>query len=235
MTAWKTYLLPLAGAVLVTSGCATARQHEANNNPAARQVAASQRRSQQALDSAQKAQQHASEQQRKAAEAQRDVQEAQRRLADAQHRAEAEAAKAQQAQWEANQATRAATQEATQAQQQASRQLANQEQIVTRGEQVVSGQVSSASSTQVVLQQPGGQPATFAVTPDTRVMIDGRRASAAEIVQGGEARVAYDVTGRSPRALSIQVMTGNVPAPGPAPAAPAPQDTAPASPDSRGR
>ncbi len=237
MTIWTRYLLPLAGTLAVASGCA-ARQREASTNPAARQVTASQQRSEQALDSAQKAQQRASEQQRKATEAQRDVQDAQRRLAEAQRRAENETLKAQQAQQQANQATRQATQEASQAQQQAASQLANQQQIVSRGEQVVSGQVASASPTELVLQAPSGQPSTFAITPDTRVLIDGRRASAAEIVQGGEARVSYDVTGRSPTALSVHVMTGNVPAPGntdrastpatsPAPATPAPQGTSP--------
>lgn len=242
MNVWTRSLLPLAGALAVASGCATTRQREASNNPAARQVTASQQRSEQALESAQKAQRHASDEQRKAAQAQRDVQDAQRRLAEAQKRAEAQTAKAEQAQQQANQATRQATQEASQAQQQAARQLANQEQIVSRGEQVVSGQVASASPTQLTVQPQNGQPTTFAITPDTRVLIDGRRASASEIVQGGEARVAYDVTGRSPTALSVHVMTGNVPAPGSAsapassqaPAAPAPQGTAPAAPSDSG-
>lgn len=243
MTSWTRSLLPIAGVLAVASGCATT-QREASNNPAARQVTASQRRSEQALESAQKAQQHASDEQRKAAAAQRDVQEAQRRLAEAQKRAEAQSAKAEQAQQQANQATRQATQEASQAQQQAARQLANQEQIVSRGEQVISGQVASASRTQLTVQPQNGQPATFAITPDTRVLIDGRRASASDIVQGGEARVSYDVTGRSPTALTVHVMTGNVPAngdrtsapaPGPSTSAPAPQGNAPAAPDTGSR
>lgn len=211
MTAWTRTLLPFAGLLAAAAGCASTRQDHAAN-PAARQVTASQQRSEQALDSARQAQQRASEQQRRAADAQRDMQQAQRQLAEAQRRAEAETARAREAQQQANQATHQAARAAQQAQQQASRQLENQEQIVSRGEQVLSGQVARASPTELVLQPSGGQATTFAITPDTRVLIDGRRASAGEIVQGGEARVSYDVTGRSPTALSVQVMTGNVPA-----------------------
>lgn len=226
MTYWTRYLLPLAGALAVTSGCASRQSNNASTNPAARQVSASQERSQQALDSARKAQQKASDQQQKAATAQREVQDAQRRLAEAQRRAETETAKAEEAQRQANQATGQATREAQQAQQTASQQLANQTQLVERGEQVLSGQVARASPTEIVLHPASGQETRFEITPDTRVMIDGRRASPGEIVQGGEARVAYDVTGRSsaPTARTVQVMTGNVPAPSPADrrAAPAP-------------
>jgi hypothetical protein len=224
MTTWTRYLLPLAGALAVTSGCATSRQGQASTNPAARQVSASQERSQQALDSARKAQQRASDQQQKAAAAQREVQDAQRRLAEAQRKAETETAKAQEAQRQANQATGQATREAQEAQQAASQQLANQTEIVGRGEQVLSGQVARATSNQIVLHPANGQETTFSITPDTRVMIDGRRASANEIVQGGEARVAYDVTGRStaPTARSVQIMTGNEPARGTQERAPAP-------------
>lgn len=227
MTAWTRYLLPLAGALAAASGCATSRQSQAPGNPAARQVSASQARSQQALDDARKAQQRASEQQQRAADAQREVQEAQRRLAEAQRRAETETSKAEQAQREANLATTRATREAREAQQAATRQLANQSDLVARGEQVLSGQVARASPTEIVLHPASGQETSFAITPDTRVVIDGRQASAGDIVQGGEARVSYDVTGRStaPTARSVQVMTGNVPAPAPPASAPTRSDT----------
>ena len=56
MTALTRYLLPFAGTLALASGCATT-QREASTNPAARQVTASQQRSEQALGSAQKAQQ----------------------------------------------------------------------------------------------------------------------------------------------------------------------------------
>ncbi len=213
MRSWTRYGLPLAGIFAITAtGCASTRQaSDSSGNPAARQVAASQKQTERALADASEAQKRASEQQRRAADAQRDVREAQRRLDEAQRRAEAETTKAKEVQRQANEATREATQQAQQAQAQASRQLANQEQIVARGEQLVAGQVTRASPTELVVEQ-GGKAMTFTLTPDTRVQIDGRQASAADIVQGGEARVAYEVTGTEPTARSVHIMTGNAPA-----------------------
>lgn len=214
MRSWTRYGLPLAGILALTAtGCASTRQaRDTSGNPAARQVAASQKQTEQALAQASDAQKRASEQQRRAADAQRDVREAQRRLDEAQRRAEAETTKAKEVQRQANEATREATQQAQQAQQQASQQLANQAQIVARGEQLVAGQVTRASPTELVVEQQGGKHVTFTLTPDTRVQIDGRQASAADIVQGGEARVAYEVTGTEPTARSVHIMTGNAPA-----------------------
>lgn len=214
MTSWKKYGLPLAGVFAMTAtGCASTRQaSEGSGNPAARQVAASQKQTEKALADASEAQKRASEQQRRAADAQRDVREAQRRLDEAQRRAENETNKAKEVQRQANEATRQATQQAQQSQQQASQQLANQAQIVARGQQLASGQVTRASPTQLVVEPQGGQAMTFTLTPQTQVQIDGRQASASEIVQGGEARVSYEVTGTEPTARSVHIMTGNAPA-----------------------
>lgn len=222
MRSLKRYALPCVGILALTAtGCASTRKSsDSGVNPAARQVTASQRTTEQALASATEAQKRASAQQRRATEAQKEVREAQRRLDEAQRRAEAETNKAREAQQQANEATRQATQQAQQAQQQASQQLANQAQIVARGEQLVAGQVTRASPTQLVVEPRDGQAMTFTLTPDTRVQIDGRQASATEIVQGGEARVAYEVTGTEPTARSVHIMTGNAPAQ-------APQETEP--------
>lgn len=212
MKSLKRWALPCAGLLAVAgAGCAGTRERQQTVNPAARQVTASQERTEQALASAAEAQKRASEQQRRAADAQAAVREAQRRLDEAQRRAEAETQKARQVQDEANEATRQATRQAQEAQQHASQQLANQAQIVARGEQLVSGQVTRVSPNQLEVRAQG-QAMTFTLTPETRVQIDGRQASAAEIVQGGEARVAYEATGSEPTARTVQIMTGNVPA-----------------------
>ena len=137
------------------------------------------------------------------------MREAQRRLDEAQRTAEAEAARARQAQQQANEAMTQATQQAQQSQAQASRQLTTQQQIVARGEQLVAGQVTRSSPEQLVVVPRGGQAMTFRITPQTRVQVDGRQASAAEILQGGDVRVSYDVTGSEPTARSVEIVTGN--------------------------
>ncbi|ABS25832.1 hypothetical protein [Anaeromyxobacter sp. Fw109-5] len=200
-----------AGMIAVAaSGCSTFGGKRASaDNPSARRVEASQEQSKEALSSAAKAQEEASKQQEQAAEAQRDVQEAQRRLTEAQQRAERETAEAEQAQQQANQRTSQATQEAQQAQQQASRQLDQQQQIVSRGEQVVTGEVRRATPQQLVVQPQSGEPMTFAITPQTRVQIDGRQASAAQLTPGEDAHVSYEMAGTEPTALLVQVVTGS--------------------------
>jgi hypothetical protein len=48
---------------------------------------------------------------------------------------------------------------------------------------------------------------SFRVTPQTRVEIGGRTASASELRQGEDARVSYEVTGEAqPTATSVQVL-----------------------------
>lgn len=199
-----------AGIVAVAaSGCAMGgRQTASADNPAARRVEASQERSQEALSAANEAQERASQEQQRAAEAQQELREAQRALNEAQQRAEQATARAEEAQRQANEATRRATQQAQQAQQQATQQLARQEQLVTRGEQVLSGQVTRSTSRQLEVQLPNGDPMSFALTPRTRVEIDGRQAAASDLTPGEDARVSYELSGTEPTALLVQVMRG---------------------------
>ncbi|WP_242342287.1 hypothetical protein [Anaeromyxobacter terrae] len=214
MKTWTRYALPGAALLAVAaSGCATGRQ-ATSENPAAERVSESQRQSKEALSTAQKAQEKATEQQKRAATAQADVREAQRRLNEAQQRAQQETMKAEQAQREANLAIQQSTQQAQQAQQQASRQLTQQQRLVSRGEQILGGQVKQATANQVVVQPPSGDPMTFQITNRTRVQIDGQQASAAQITPGEDARVAYEMTGTQPTAVLVQVVTGNPAAPG---------------------
>ncbi len=200
------YALPCAGLLVMGgSGCA-GRQSAAS--PTARHVESAQQRSQQALDRAAEAQKRASRQGEVVAQAQREVQDAQRRLTEAQERLGNEQVKAEQLQQQAIEARTEATREAQASQQEASRALSLQGEHVKRREQTFSGQVSQATADSIVVTPQVGEPMRFKVTDNTRVQIDGRQASAGEIQQGGDARVAYQVSGTEPTATVVQVITG---------------------------
>ena len=200
------YALPCAGLLVIGGGGCAGRQTA--ESPTARHVQGAQRESQQALDRAAESQKRASKQGERVAQAQREVQDAQRRLTEAQERLVGEQAKAEQLQQEAIQARTQANREAQAAQQEASRALTQQGEHVKRQEQTFSGQVSQATSDSIVVTPQAGEPMRFKVTGDTQVQIDGRQASSADIQQGGDARVAYQVSGTEPTATVIQVMTG---------------------------
>lgn len=195
-------LLILAGA-----GCAH-QQQESSTTPAAAAVQTPQRQSQRALDRAREAQQRAADQERKAIAAQQEVQRLHQQLLRAQDHARQEQAKARQLQEQANLATRDATQQAERSQQQASRALAEQGRQLDRGELTVTGHVTHATADQLVVQPQSGGPMTFHVGSATRVLIDGHGANAADIQQGQDALVAYDVAGEQPTAKLVQIRTG---------------------------
>jgi hypothetical protein len=200
------YALPCAGLLAISgTGCA-ARQSA--DSPTARHVQGAQERSQQALDNAAKAQERATEQGERVAQAQREVQEAQRRLTEAQRKLESEQQKAEELQQQAIQARREATEQAEVSQREASRALATQGELVDRQEQTFSGQVSEATSDALVVTPQSGEPMTFKVTNRTQVQIDGRQATAAEVRQGADARVAYQMSGAGATATTIQVISG---------------------------
>lgn len=197
--------LSIVGLLAVAGACA----HQRSANPMEARVAASQGQSQEALKRAHDAQQTAAEQQKKAADARQEVAKAQQALTQAQQKAQVEQQKAQQLQQQANQATQQASREAQQSQRMATQQLSEQGRMVQRGELSVAGPVRDASSRSVTVETPDQGAMTFRVTDQTRVTIDGRQASAADIQPGADARVAYQVGGLEPSAMAIQVMTGN--------------------------
>jgi colicin import membrane protein len=201
------YALPCAG-VLVIAGSGCAGPQQSAESPTARHVESAQQQSQQALDRAAEAQKRASKQGERVAQAQRDVQDAQRRLTEAQKRLAGEQEKAEQLQQQAIEAEAQATREAQASQQEASRALTQQGEQVKRREQTFSGQVSQAAPDSIVVTPQVGAPMRFNVTGNTQVQIDGRRASAAEIQQGGDARVVYQISGSEPTATVVQVITG---------------------------
>jgi colicin import membrane protein len=199
------WVLPCAGLLAAGSGCAS---RQASESPTARRVASAQEQSQAALDRTAKAQERATEQGERVAQAQRELQEAQRRLSEAQARVEQEQVKAERLQREAIQAREEATPRASAAQQEASRALTQQGEHVQRQEQTFSGQVTQASADSLVVTPETGEPMTFKITDATEVRIDGRRASAADVQQGADARVAYQISGAEAAATTVQVMTG---------------------------
>ena len=201
------YALPCAG-LLVIGGSGCAGRQTTAESPTARHVQSAQQQSQQALDRAAEAQKRASRQGERVAQAQREVQDAQRRLTEAQERLVDEQAKAEQLQQQAIEARMQATREVEASQQEASRALTQQGEHVKRREQTFSGQVSQAAADSIVVTPQVGEPMRFKVTGNTQVQIDGRKASSAQIQQGGDARVAYQVSGTEPTATVIQVITG---------------------------
>jgi hypothetical protein len=99
--------------------------------------------------------------------------------------------------------------------------------------------VSQANPDSIVVTPQAGSPMTFKINDRTQVQIDGRQASAGEIRQGGDARVAYQMSGAEPTATVIQVITGQVQrrstSPGTgtsSPSAPEPAPSAPSEPSS---
>jgi hypothetical protein len=205
------WMLPCAGLLAIAgAGCAGMRGERAEQgSPMAQRVAAQQETSQKALQAANDAQKKASEQEQRSAEAQADVRKAQQALTEAQQRAVQEQAKAQQLQQEANVLTQRASQEAQQAQRVAAETLTEQGQQVRRGEQSAAGEVTRATPNQLAIRSRSGDSMTFRITDRTQILLDGQPASAAEIQQGADARVAYEIGGPQPTAIHVQVMSGN--------------------------
>lgn len=200
-----------AALAFAVAGCAQMRGSSGGpQSPSAQKVQTPQEQSQQALDQASESQKKANEQAKRAAAAQQEVQQKQQELQAAQQKAQQEQQKAEQLQLQANQQTQQATQQAKQSQKQATAALSQQTQQVQRGEQSIQGQVSQANARQIVVQPQGGDAMTFDITGATRVQIDGRQASAAQIRPGENALVSYEVSGTQPTARSVQVVTGNL-------------------------
>ena len=212
MIEWQGWVVALAGVAVLASSCASTQGQgnaSATGNPTAQRAEASQQESQQALEQATDAQRKAGEQARKATEAQQDVQKAQQGLVKAQEKSREEQQKAQEFQTNANQAAQQASRTTQQSQARASQALSQQGQQMARQQQSTAGQVTDASPGHVTVRGRDGTPMTFLVTGDTRVMVDGRPAAAADLLPGEDAQVAYQVSGSRPIALVVQVASGN--------------------------
>ncbi len=185
------YALPVAALVALAAGCSHAQ------TPAERTRAAADR-SQQAFQQAADDQKKLEEQQKRIDAAHAQVVKDQKALADAQRREEQERMKAQQLQQLANQHLEQATQQASQARMAATAGEA-------QGLQTIAGNVAEASPNRVVLQTPGGRTMSFRVDDRTQVLVGSEQRSAGDIQQGADARVAYELSGGQPTALTIQV------------------------------
>ncbi len=196
-------VLPFAGLfALAGAQCATThREARDSASPVARQAAAAQQRSEEALKRAQEAQQLASEQTKKAEAAQEQVRLDQEKLARDQQIARQEQAKAQQLQMQARLEGERAARE-TQSPVGA---LSQQTQQTARGQQMAAGLVTKVRPDEVVVQPPSGDAMSFRIDKQTQVRIAGKKASARQIREGAEARVTYEASSEGPTAVSIKV------------------------------
>lgn len=223
-------------ALLVTAGCKQQgpQQQQDVQGDARAQVEAAQERSQQAMEQAQEVQARAADEQQHVADARQDVEKARQELQEAEAKAQQEFQEAQRAQQQArNQAAQAQAevqqsqqqaleaqrqqrQEMAQAQQQSAQQ---QEQMArtqqqsaqqqgSQQQQLVTGQVVSASPDELLLSSAGGpeQPQIrLQLNEQTQVMVDGRQGSTADIAEGSQVRASYQDIGGEPTALRVDV------------------------------
>jgi hypothetical protein len=142
------------------------------------------------------------EQQKKVEASHAAVIAAQDQLAKAQVQEQQDRVKAQQLQEQASQHL----QEGVRSAQRAQAGLAGSA-AAAEGLQTVAGTVTQASSSQVVLQTPGGKSMAFAVDDHTRVLLGTESRSVTDIQRGADAQVAFDPkSGGQMTALIIRVM-----------------------------
>jgi uncharacterized phage infection (PIP) family protein YhgE len=205
------YALPCAGLLAFAGAhCAsTSKQASESPNPATREVASSQKASEEALKHAQDTQKAATDQAQKANEAQARVRKDQEQLKQDQEVARQEQAKAQQLQTEAAQASQQAARQAQQQQQRAATALSQQTRETASGRQVAAGLVTQVRPDEVVVQPRSGEAMKFRVDDTTQVQIEGRTSSADQIREGQQARVSYEASPDGPKAVSIRVSNAN--------------------------
>jgi hypothetical protein len=202
MTAARTlYVVPLAGLVVVLGGsCAGTKSAPSP----AEQTKAAEEQTHRAFSQAAEAQQKAAEQEKRVAEVHREVVETQQQLSQLQVKEEQERLRAQQLKQQADQQLQVASQHAQQAQTSAAR--------GAQGTQMITGQVTQATSSQIVVRTEGGRVMTFNVEPQTKVLVGGEERSAAEIQQGANAMVSYEAgEGGQQNAVTIQVSPAGAP------------------------
>ena len=203
----RTWCALWSAGLLSIAGCAS---QKAAQTPGAQRAEAAQKSSEQALKSAKEAQKKASEAQKKSAQQQQEVEKAQAHLQQAQGKAQQEQANAQQMQAEANRVTRQGMEEAQRSQQVALGALKQESERIQTGRAHFAGAVNEASGSALSVTPAAGDAMTFRITPQTKVLIDGRKGSASQIQAGSDARVAYEMNGPQPTATAVHVITGKV-------------------------
>jgi uncharacterized protein (DUF3084 family) len=199
------YVLPgVALLVAAGAGCA-GKQQGPGPSPVSQEVAASQQRTEEALQRARQAQDLATEQARKATDAEAVVRQDQEKLALDQQTVQRERAKAQQLQLQAKRESELAAAQMQRNQALATGALEQQMQRTARGEQLAAGLVTEVRPDELSVQPRVGNMMSFGLTGRTQVTIEGRKATAGQITPGSEARVSYEASTEGPRALSVEV------------------------------
>ncbi|MBN1207051.1 MAG: hypothetical protein JXB05_19355 [Myxococcaceae bacterium] len=169
----------------------------------------------QAQTEAQQAQQAQQQAQQETQQAGQTASEAQASALEAQRQQQSETA--QQAEQQAQQAEQQAQQTQQQAQQPVAAAPAPSAQGA-QGEQLIVGEVMTASEREVLVSSRGEPQLRLQVQPGTTtIIVDGRPAKAVDIQEGSQVRASYRDMGGEPTATRIEVTTSRQPA---VPAAP---------------
>jgi hypothetical protein len=164
---------------------------------------------------AQEAQQAQQQAQQQTQQAQQTAQQSQQTALEAQRQQQAELA--QRSQQQAQQAQQQAQQSQQQAQATPPVDPTAAPTTQAQGEQLIVGQVLTASDRELLVSNRGEPQVRLQVQPGTVITVDGRMARAAEIREGSQVRASYNTQAGEPTATRIDVTTAQQPA---APAAP---------------
>jgi hypothetical protein len=200
-------------AVGLAVGCATGGQQTRQS-----ETVSAQSQAERSFQAAADAQKRATDEQRRAEQAHQDVIAAQKALADAQARARSQQARADQAQAEAQQLAAAANQQGVLSQQQAQQNMqtetAEHQRTVEQNQswqnaQEARGTVISAGNDNVALRTDDQQTLQLGVSGSTAVILDGRQASAQQLLPGTEVRASYQTVDGHAQALRIRARSSS--------------------------
>ena len=217
-------------ALLLTTGCKeSGSEQRAEQATASEAVEQAQDRSEQAFDQAEAAQQEAGDQQKQAAQAQQEAEEARGELMEAEAKAQAELQQAQQAQQTAQQTQQQAQQTVTEAQTSALEAQRQQQTELTQqntqqptaqaplpstpaqGEQLIIGEVLTASEQEVMVSVQGEPQLRLQLEPTTEIIVNGRQGRAADIREGSQVRASYRDSEGEQQAVRIEVTSSPPP------------------------
>lgn len=178
-------------------GCAMGGQQTKTS-----ETVSAQSQAQQSFQAAADAQKRATDEQQKAEQAHQDVIAAQKALAEAQARQRAQQAKADLAQSDAQRLAAAATEQGQASQQQAQQVMKTEaqqhQQVVQKNQQwtqsqEVNGTVISAGNDQLAVRTEDSQTLNLGVNDSTAITLDGKTASAQQLMPGTDVRASYQM------------------------------------------
>ncbi|HEY2029311.1 MAG TPA: hypothetical protein VGH20_08890 [Myxococcales bacterium] len=190
-------------------GCAMGGQQTKQSETVSAQSQATQ-----SFQAAADAQKRATDEQQKAEQAHQDVIQAQKALAEAQAKMNAQQAKADQAQADAQRLASAATEQGQMSQQQAQQAMqtetqehqskAKQNLQQWTQNQEVQGTVISAGSDQVSVRTDDSQTLNLGVNDTTAITLDGKTASAQQLMPGTDVRASYQMIDGKATAVKVR-------------------------------